>query len=333
MSVYVRRRTTWIVSLAACGLVFGLAAATSTAASSSSSSSAAASQRGTFPGKNGILTFARIGTGGAIDIIGQRPNGTHRRVFIRSPKGTVSVFTDWSPDGRTLAFDRRLANGNIEVFLRRPGGEIVRLTHSPGSDSHPTWTPNGKRIAFESNRSGTKQIWMMRRDGSHVRQVTHRPSAAEEPAYSPSGKWIVFLSGEARKTALFVVHPDGSGVRKVTARPLNAGHPSWSPNGRWIIFNSHIEKPDGRIYVVSPNGKRLRKLTHAPKGSGVEDFDAVFSPNGRWIAFTSFGRAKHEPQGDADIWVRRVNGAHLHNVTGSNPGFEVGVSWRTLRHR
>jgi hypothetical protein len=68
MSVYVRRRTTWIVYLAACGLVFGLAAATSTAASSSSSSEAA-SQRGTFPGKNGILTFARIGTGGASDII------------------------------------------------------------------------------------------------------------------------------------------------------------------------------------------------------------------------------------------------------------------------
>jgi len=28
---------------------------------------------------------------------------------------------------------------------------------------------------------------------------------------------------------------------------------------------------------------------------------ASWSPNNRWIAFTSFGRGKHEPEGDGDI--------------------------------
>ena len=35
-----------------------------------------------------------------------RLNGSERRVLVGSPGSSISVFSDWSADGRSLAFDR-----------------------------------------------------------------------------------------------------------------------------------------------------------------------------------------------------------------------------------
>jgi len=168
----------------------------------------------------------------------------------------------------------------------------------------------------------------MDKDGTNVRRVTRFAPGAEEPSFSPTGRWIAFLSGKVGRTALFVVHPDGTGLHQVTPRRLNAGHPSWSPDGRRIVFNSHIETPNGRIWVVGPQGGTLQRLTRGP--DGVEDFEPAFSPDGRLIAFTSFGRTRPD---DADIWVMRADGSHLHNLTpSSSENFEVAVAWRPRRN-
>ena len=273
---------------------------------------------GTFPGENALLAFASAGPNGA-DIYTVNPSGSHLRRLIQSPTGKVSVYSDWSPDGRTLAFDSD-RSGNVDIYLRSQDGHIRRLTKSPAGDSHPTWTPDGQRIAFESSRSGSKQVYVMNRDGTHVRQVTHFAPGAEEPSYSPTGEWITFLSGTVQRTALFVVRPDGTGLRRITPRSMNAGHPSWSPDGEQIVFNTNIEKTNGRIWTVTPHGD-LHQLT---KGrSGQEDFEPAYSPDGRSIAFTRYV----DDPAKSDIWVMRADGSRAHDITPTSAGFDIGVSW------
>jgi TolB protein len=327
MSIDIRNLPRQLLPVAAGALVAGLLTFVSAPASSGAPtpSSPRAEQRGTFPGANGILTFCRINPYGG-DLVAMRLDGTHRRVLVRSPGNLLSVFSDWSPDGRRLVFDRERADGNIDIFLRRPGGKIVRLTEHEARDAHPMWAPGGERIVFESDRSGRPQLYTMRKDGTHLRQVTHLPAGAEEPAWAPRGNRIAFLSGPVRRTALFLIRPDGSDLTRLTARRLNATHPSWSPNGRWIVFNHHFETRNSRIFVIRANGEGQRQLTKAP--NGVEDFEPAFSPDGRLIAFSSFGRGRHE---DADIWVMRTDGTHLRNVTPRARGFEIGVTWRPRR--
>jgi Tol biopolymer transport system component len=326
MSVSGRRDARRLALLTTGALVAGTLALTSASASPAAPDSA--DPRGTFPGANGILTFARVNDDG-IHIISMRPNGSHRRVLVHSPGDSESVFSDWSPDGRQLLFDRRNAAGNIDLYIRRPGGRIVRLTDEDSYDAHGTWSPSGNGIVFESDRSGRVQLYRMRSDGTHVRRLTHIPGEAFDASYSPSGRWIAFISGAIAKTSLFVIHPDGTGLRKLTERPLNAGHPSWSPDGRRIVFNSHFEKPNGRIFVIRPNGKHLRQITRGPRGT--EDFEAAYSPNGKMIAFTSFGR-KDPKDTDGDIWLMRSDGSHMRNLTPRTPnGFEIGVTWRPRR--
>jgi TolB protein len=324
MSVSGRRHARRLALLTTGALVAGTLALTDATASPATSDP---SPLGTFPGGNGLLTFARINDGG-VDIVSMRSDGSHRKILVKSPPLAISVFSDWSADGQRLAFDRERASGNIDIYLRRPGGEIVRLTDAESREAHPSWSPSGNGIVFESDRSGRTQLYRMRSDGTHVRRLTHIPGEAFEAAYSPSGRWIAFVSGAIGKTALFVIHPDGTGLRKLTERTLNAGHPSWSPDGRRIVFNSHFEKANGRIFVIRPDGRHLRQLTKAPRGA--EDFEPAFSPNGHLIAFSSFGRNDPDDT-DADIWVMRSDGSHLRNLTPRSPGFEIGVTWRPLR--
>src|SRR3954454_12796688 len=59
---------------------------------------------GTFAGQNGQLAFANAGQNGA-DIFTVDPDGSHLRRFVHTPGGHVSAYSDWSPDGHTLAFD------------------------------------------------------------------------------------------------------------------------------------------------------------------------------------------------------------------------------------
>lgn len=285
---------------------------------------AAPAAAGTFPGPNGVIAFAIAGDD-RVNIRAVDPRGGRPWNLVTSPPGRISAYTDWSPDGRLLAFDSD-RTGAPEIYLRRPDGTIRRLTHNPATDVYPTWTPDGRRIAFESDRSGSKQIHVINRAGTRVRQVTHFGPGAEEPSYSPTGRHIVFLSGPVRRTALFVVRPNGTGLRRLTPRWLNAGHPSWSPDGRRVVFNSNIEKPKGRIWVVGLDGKR-RRLTSGPRG--VEDFEPTFSPDGRFIAFASFGRASRGgTHPDADIWAMRANGTRLRNLTPHSRDFELAPSWQ-----
>jgi TolB protein len=199
-----------------------------------------------------------------------RPDGSRPRVLVKSPAESISVFSDWSPDGRQLVFDRELAHGNVNIHLRRPGGTVVQLTDDDGRQAHPTWSPNGKRIAFESDRSGSVQVYLMRRDGSHVRQLTHLRGEALEPSYSPSGRWIAFNSHiETRNGRIFVIRPSGERQRQLTTgrSASRTSSPRTPPNGRLIAFSSfgrdgHADQ-DADIWMMRSDGTHLRDVAAA----------------------------------------------------------------------
>ena len=53
------------------------------------------------------------------------------------------------------------------------GGDLRRLTETPGYDAEATVSPDGSRIVFTSVRDGDLDIYTMKADGSEVRRLTH----------------------------------------------------------------------------------------------------------------------------------------------------------------
>jgi Tol biopolymer transport system component len=59
----------------------------------------------------------------------------------------------WSPDGSMIAFRRRIASDNFDVYLMQSDGSGVRpLVSTRAIDEKPAWSPDGRELMILSNR-------------------------------------------------------------------------------------------------------------------------------------------------------------------------------------
>jgi Tol biopolymer transport system component len=85
----------------------------------------------------------------------------------------------WSPNGRTIAFERGTAQGVVtedaHVWTVRPNGSGLRqLTPLLVGHQVPSWSPDGRRLAVTTQTKGSRSdIATIRADGSGLRVLTH----------------------------------------------------------------------------------------------------------------------------------------------------------------
>jgi TolB protein len=92
--------------------------------------------------------------------------------------------SDWSPDGRWLAFYAGPQN-NRDIYRVATDGSGVweRLTNG-GGNLAPSHSPDGNWIVFTSYRNGPDaEIWVMRDDGSDPRQLTFNDRPDWQPRW------------------------------------------------------------------------------------------------------------------------------------------------------
>jgi len=136
---------------------------------------------------------------------------THNRVFDNDPAV--------SPDGRYIAFSRRV-NGRGQIFtMRTDGSGVLRVTRDQRKDREPAWSPGGRRILYVSQPAGAeglrgREIYAIRADGQNRRRrLTFSRVVENEPTYSPDGRWIAYVQlGE-----LWAMRPGGTDPRPVLA--------------------------------------------------------------------------------------------------------------------
>jgi TolB protein len=280
-----------------------------------------ATAHATFPGRDGPLSYNRFdqATGGA-SIFKADKRGHHERQLTHFASATVAQFSDWSPDGRLLAFDSDQAgNGPVTYVMRADGSHIRQLT-DPGFSADPAWAPNGRRIAIEADWGdypASEGIWTFRfrRSGLIHREDAFRVTTAapdaqfdSEPQYSPNGRWIAFTRFRSpSESAIFLVRPNGSDLHQLTDFAENGSAPDWSPNGKWIAYDTHDAAPApnaGNIVLIHPDGSDR----HVVIAGTATDYNQnpVFSPSGKFIAWTLFPTDQSAPF----IWTARVDGSH-----------------------
>ncbi|HEY2319931.1 MAG TPA: hypothetical protein VGH67_16615 [Solirubrobacteraceae bacterium] len=158
---------------------------------------------------------------------------------IRTTKA-YDTQSQWSPDGRRLAFTR-VKNGNqAAVFVvNLDGTGLRRLTPWSLDAASPDWSPDGREILYnpyyDPHPGKFSNVWSMRPDGSHRTQLTHtRPGVQSfAPAWSPDGTKIVFvrfapIGRNSGRIDLFTMNRDGTRVRRVTNLPQAfPANPDW----------------------------------------------------------------------------------------------------------
>lgn len=207
-----------------------------------------------------------------------------------------------------------------DIFkVPRSGGELVRLTETPGYDAEATVGPDGK-IVFTSTRDGDLDLYVMDPDGKNVKRLTTELGYDGGAFFSKDGKKICYRAshpetqeqiedyklllaeGLVRPSKLDIWIMDADGTNKVRLTDNGAANfcPFFHPSGKKVIFTSNLADPKGRnfdIYMVDIDGKNLEQITFE------ESFDGfpMFSPDGRSLAFCS--NRGDERAGETNVFI------------------------------
>jgi TolB protein len=183
---------------------------------------------------------ASVGACDAIWIV--NADGTGERRLTPDDVRVGDLAPTWSPDGRTIAFERYVnSSGTSDIYLMDARGAHVRRLTRLGDAEQPAWAPDGGRIAFAHR--GDVVVLDVRR-GTTTR-VTHTRLDESYPDFSPDGKRLVYELNDPSPAGLnveeydaYVSDADGSHPRRLSQPGDTDGHPVWSPDGRFIAYAS-----------------------------------------------------------------------------------------------
>jgi len=147
-----------------------------------------------------------------------------------------------SPDGRTLAYAARAAQGWDLFLLTLENGQTTRLTTDAAYDAAPTWSPDGLWLAYEHYDNNNLDIFIRDRNGEQapIRLTTHA-AADFSPAWAPQGRLIAFVSTREGLPQIYIANLDKAAAERFLrlSRPEDgpARHPSWSADGRYLAWS------------------------------------------------------------------------------------------------
>lgn len=246
------------------------------------------------------------------------PYGTiyaiHRIDFETGEKTTVAggpggaATPQISPDGRSLAFIRRVGLKTALFIKDLATGNETMLNDNLNRDAqetwaifgvHPgfSWTPNGKNIVFTAkgkfwnvdvSNGNTKEIPFT----SEVNMQITKPFTIENKVgdnkfevntlrhtrVSPNGKLVVFHA----LGKLYVSNVDGTERKRLTKQHDGLEYaPAWSPDGKQIAFTTWSDRAYGRIAITSATGGKP-KFLDIPKG---HYFSPSWSSDGKYLVY------------------------------------------------
>lgn len=265
----------------------------------------------TVSGQNGAIAFVSDADGDD-DIYTMNPDGSDVVQITNAPDqsgfSVLDANPSWSPDGRSIAFERLTTNtGTPEPVERRD----IWIMAADGSNQRiivegvePTWSPDGRSIAFNMGSTGmlnglpTSVIATVDLDTLVVRILTDpgtwvsvggtSTSTDYSPTWTPDGSEIVFLRKRTPATPmsmysdLMAVEVAGATTRSV------AGSFGWMV---WSVDYS----PDSNGVI----GVKMTAIQDNPPKIRVYDIDTatdtvVSLPTG----YTAAATASFAPSGD-----------------------------------
>jgi len=217
---------------------------------------------------------------------------------------------DWSPDGRSIAFAGRSAEGRAAIFLLSLAGltaQVVTMPASGEGDWGPVFSPAGDRLAFvRSVADGQENILMMPTRGGEVRVVARVSELMGPPAWTPDGESIIFGSSQQERSGLFRVPVAGGVPTAIAEASGKAWRPAASRRGFRLAFQQVQEGRSILRLDLDPPGQKPRGVVMTVSG---ENCGAQFSADGKKMVFTS------DRLGGLDLWVSDRDGQNPMQLT------------------
>jgi len=211
-----------------------------------------------------------------------------------------------SPNGKMIAFRRRIDAGSGEVFVAQIGGEPRQITHDNSGIFGIAWAQDGKSLIVSSRRfSSLQRLWRVRIDGGEQVCLTDASLSASFPSVSARDGSIVFAS-RYLDSNIWRIDLTGKGpAQRIIASNLLDSTPQYSPDGSKIALRSN-RTGDDEVWITDSDGRAPLRLTDF---KGPVTGSARWSPDGRFLVFDS------RPNGNSDILLIPSGGGRMRQIT------------------
>ena len=166
------------------------------------------------------------------------------------PTGRLQRPNDVSPDGKTLAFERRTAVGNYDILtlsLDSPGEPSV-LLGGPFDEIQLRFSPDGRAAAFLSDESGRYEVFVAPFPAM-TPKLRVSAGGGRAPQWNPTGGELLYLSTDGQLVA----------VRVDTAPALRLG----AAATLFVV----PERASWGDFAVSRDGQRLLSISSDSRAS------------------------------------------------------------------
>jgi Tol biopolymer transport system component len=153
----------------------------------------------------------------------------------------ANIATDWSPDGRSIAYTRAGSGTGLDLWILPLSGDQqpVPFLQTSASEDNAAFSPDGRWIAYQSNESG--------RDEVYVRPF---PAASGQFQISRNGGTQPRWRGDGKE--LFFLAPDGS----ILAATVNATA-QFEFDGPRTLLPAAMTLVIRHAYTVTKDGQRF----------------------------------------------------------------------------
>jgi len=200
----------------------------------------------------------------------------------RLTRGEFSVAQmTWSPDGKTIAFDRMPGNGldamyHSDIYTIDAASacddnscpRMAPLVVQPGVDLLPRFSPDGKSVAYLS--SGGVFDWLAEHEIYVIDLATHKSRlishdydrTPEEFEWASDSRSIWFAGPWNSTSEIFHVNTDGGGFRNVSHAGAVISHAGFDARNNRVAFIWESLTLPPELYVSDLKSFTPRQLTH-----------------------------------------------------------------------
>ncbi len=218
------------------------------------SESGAASRITTDPGVDATPIWSSDGA--AVIFSSQRsgPYQVYRKIVsvpsaeeVLFKSDVAAIATDWSRDGRFIAYTRGTAATGFDVWIAPAGGtgQPMAFANGPGAEDSGVFSPDGRWMAYQSNESGRNEIHVRRFTGQtpHAAPIKVSRDGGTQPLWRADGKEMFFFALDGAVMAVNVTAAAetfrADAPRRLFGLPVSL-----------VIRRSFDVAPDGQSFLI-----------------------------------------------------------------------------------